>query len=130
MDIKVVMTLLLCHRYPGLALFTPPQAIGALILSRAVAQFHPAAIHFVCEQMQPADSCDQAALFHRWNDYMKSMSMCKCIVGNCWKHKIYSRVLLCHFCRFIVSLNLFSKKKKFRVLKRSLENKHGAWWKQ
>lgn len=34
---------------------------GTLILSRTVAQFHPAAIHFVSIQMQLPDSCDQAA---------------------------------------------------------------------
>lgn len=60
-DMEVVVSMLPCHWYPGLAPLVPPQAIGALILSRTVAQFHPAAIHFVSTQTQLPDSCDQAA---------------------------------------------------------------------
>ena len=60
-DMEVVVSTLPCHWYPRLAPLVPPQAIGALIPSRAVAQFHPAAIHFVSTQTQLPDSCDQAA---------------------------------------------------------------------
>lgn len=59
-DTEVVVSMLPCHRYPSLAPLVPPQAIEALILSRTVAQFHPAAIHFVSTQTQLPDSCDQA----------------------------------------------------------------------
>lgn len=60
-DTEVVVSMLPCHRYPSLALLVPPQANVALILSRTVAQFHPAGVHFVSTQTQLPDSCDQAA---------------------------------------------------------------------
>lgn len=65
-----------CHRYPNLAPLVPPQAIEAPILSRTVAQFHPAAIHFVCTQTQLPDSCDQAASLLEEMEVLNEVAFC------------------------------------------------------
>lgn len=43
----------------------PPRAIGAVILSLAVAQFHPAANHFVSTQAELPDPCGRTASVSR-----------------------------------------------------------------
>lgn len=91
-DTEVVVSMLPCHRYPSLAPLVPPKAIEAPILSRTVAQFHPAAIHFVCTQTQLPDSCDQAASLSEEMEVlnevaflcMEPMYVCVCIFECVW----------------------------------------------
>lgn len=81
---KVEVSLLPCHWYSGSTPRVPPQAIGALILSRTVAQFHPAAIHFVCTQTQLPDSCDQADSLSEETEVLNEAAFSQLFLRRVW----------------------------------------------